>query len=112
MKKRAMIGRVLGIVILALTLVAAGFYVYKSQTTVAQATEAAPVQTATVRRGDLVVSATGAGAVIPEEEVSVGFSSSGLLIELPVKVGDKVDEGAVLARWTIPAPAARSLKPS
>ena len=56
------------------------------------------MQTATVRRGNLVVSATGAGAVIPEEQVSIGFASGGLLTEIPVKVGDKVEAGAVLAR--------------
>jgi multidrug efflux pump subunit AcrA (membrane-fusion protein) len=97
-RRRKSIWRWLIVGVLALTLVAGGFYVYKSQTTLAQSTEETPVQTATVRRGDLVVSATGAGAVIPEAEVSIGFASGGLLTEVPVEVGDDVEAGEVLAR--------------
>ena len=69
MKKRAKIRRGPGILIVALALVAGGFYFYRNQTTAAQTVEEAPVQTATVRRGNLVVSATGAGAVTPEQEI-------------------------------------------
>lgn len=64
----------------------------------AQATTETPLQTATVRRGDLVVSATGAGSVIPATEVNLAFVSGGLLVELPVRVGSKVQAGDVLAR--------------
>lgn len=58
----------------------------------------APLQTAVVRQGSLIISATGAGTVIPAEEVAIGFSSSGTLTELLVQVGDKVQAGDVLAR--------------
>ncbi len=60
--------------------------------------EEAPLQTAVVRQGSLVISATGAGSVIPVEEVAIGFSSSGILADLLVEIGDNVQAGDVLAR--------------
>jgi multidrug efflux pump subunit AcrA (membrane-fusion protein) len=72
--------------------------IYRNQTTLAQDTIAEPVQTTTVRRGDLVVSATGAGTVIPASEVELGFDSGGVLTEIPVTVGSQVSAGDVLAR--------------
>jgi multidrug efflux pump subunit AcrA (membrane-fusion protein) len=83
---------------LAIVLAAGGFYLYKSQTTLAQTSEETPVQTSTVRRGELIISATGAGAVLPRAEATIGFASGGLLTEIPVSVGDKVEAGAMLAR--------------
>lgn len=55
------------------------------------------VQTSVVRRGDITISATGAGTIIPTTDVSLGFSSGGMLAELRVKVGDEVQAGDVLA---------------
>lgn len=60
--------------------------------------EEAPVQTAVVRVGDITVSATGAGTIIPAEEIEIGFSTGGKLTELLVEVGSKVTAGEVLAR--------------
>ena len=55
------------------------------------------VQTATVRQGDIIISATGAGTVIPATEVQLSFPAGGRLAELHVSVGDQVNEGDVLA---------------
>lgn len=90
-------------IVLALLLVLvaaiAGYYFYSaSQDTLAQEPDQPPLQTATVRRGDLVISATGSGTVIPAAEVSLGFASGGQVVEIPVKVGDRVEAGDVLAR--------------
>jgi len=60
--------------------------------------EEASVQTAVVRIGDITVSATGAGTVIPAEEIEIGFSAGGKLTELLVDVGSEVKAGDVLAR--------------
>lgn len=98
MKKKTKIWRVLLVVVLILAITVAGVYFYRNRTTEAQAPDEPALQTATVRRGDLVVSATGAGAVIPASQVNLGFSSGGALVELPIKVGDKVNAGAILAR--------------
>ncbi|MEZ4770082.1 MAG: efflux RND transporter periplasmic adaptor subunit [Caldilineales bacterium] len=109
MKKNKKAWRWLAVIVIALALTAGGFYVYKNQTIQAQTPEEAPLQTTTVRRGDLVVSASGAGTVIPAAEVTIGFDSGGLLTELPVQVGDKVQAGDVLARVD-DASARRQLK--
>ncbi|MFL7838997.1 MAG: efflux RND transporter periplasmic adaptor subunit [Candidatus Promineifilaceae bacterium] len=56
------------------------------------------LQTAPVRQGDITLSATGAGTIVPAEEIVVGFKSGGILQELLVSVGDEVKAGDVLAR--------------
>ena len=98
MKKKKSFWRWLALVVVIAAVIAGGLYFYRSQTTLAQAPATTPLQTATVRRGDLVVSATGAGAVIPASQVSVGFDSGGLLVEVLAQVGDRVQAGDILAR--------------
>jgi HlyD family secretion protein len=56
------------------------------------------VRSSRVRRGDLVISASGSGELIPADDVSLGFTSGGVLAEVLVEVGDSVDAGQVLAR--------------
>lgn len=64
----------------------------------AGATEEPTIQTATVSRGDLVITADGTGELIPSQEVKLGFATSGALIEMRVQVSDQVQAGDVLAR--------------
>ena len=54
--------------------------------------------TATVRQGDLKISATGTGTLIASQSVDLSFSVSGTVTEVDVKVGDKVTSGQVLAK--------------
>ena len=56
------------------------------------------LQTATARRGDLSLVATGTGTLIPATEVELGFDTSGELAQILVVVGDVVEAGQVLAR--------------
>lgn len=98
MRKKSKIWRVLFILAVMAALAAGSFYFYRNQVTQAQEPEEPAVQTATVRRGELVVSATGAGTIIPAAEVGLGFASGGVLAEAPVQVGDSVQAGDVLAR--------------
>jgi multidrug efflux pump subunit AcrA (membrane-fusion protein) len=56
------------------------------------------LQTATARRGDLSLVATGTGSLIPATEVELGFDTSGELAQILVVVGDEVEAGQVLAR--------------
>ena len=87
------------IVLIALTAVGAGGWYYYSQKVQAQtANGEETVQTATVRRGNLIVAASGTGTLVPTAELDVSFSSGGLLTEVPVAVGDRVQAGDVLAR--------------
>lgn len=85
--------------ILVIALVGIGGYYYYANTSVATAADEEPaVQTSIVRRGDITISATGAGTVIPAEEITLGFYTGGTLTELLVQVGDRVQAGDVLAR--------------
>jgi HlyD family secretion protein len=58
----------------------------------------ATAQTSVARLGDLTVSASGSGQVVPAAETELGFQESGVLVELLVQVGDEVQVGDVVAR--------------
>jgi multidrug efflux pump subunit AcrA (membrane-fusion protein) len=82
-----------------LLLAAAGYAGYRVLTqTEAEASASDQIQTATARRGELTVFASGAGQVVPAAEVGLGFDESGTLVEILVKVGDQVQAGQALAR--------------
>ena len=56
------------------------------------------IATYTVGRGDLVITASGSGTLVPGVEMALGFRTGGVLVELLVEVGDEVEAGQVLAR--------------
>ena len=60
--------------------------------------EESELQTATVRQGDLVLRATGAGTLVAGSEVTIGFEMEGKLAEVLVTKGDSVEAGDLLAR--------------
>lgn len=66
--------------------------------TSSEAAEIPALQTAKVRTGDLVVTASGAGTIVPFAQLDLGFRSSGVLTELNVAIGDSVQTAQVLAR--------------
>lgn len=80
----------------ALAIIAA--VVFFARPTSSEATETPALQTAKARTGDLVVTASGAGSVVPAAQIDLGFRSSGVLTELNVAVGDSVQTAQVLAR--------------
>lgn len=82
-----------------LVILGAGYAIYAYSTAnTASADEEAPLQTTVARQGDLTISATAAGTIIPATEVLLSFPSNGVLTELLVQVGDSVQAGDVLAR--------------
>lgn len=85
---------------LALCVVVVGGYAYYRTSRVVAQTgeEAGQLQTATVRVGSLVVSATGAGTIIPAKQWDLSFQQSGTVTEVLVTVGETVEAGQVLAR--------------
>jgi HlyD family secretion protein len=85
------------LVVIILAGAGVGYYYYRQTATTAEAASAAPLQTATVKRGNLVIEADGTGSVISENEVQLGFEVSGVLAQLNVAVGDEVKQGDVLA---------------
>jgi RND family efflux transporter MFP subunit len=92
--------RVLSFLLFVAMAAAGGYYYYTEVYLPGQpaSAEEAPLQTATVRRGDIVISAQGAGTLVPASELDLAFSSSGTLVELSVGVGDRVEAGQVVAR--------------
>jgi multidrug efflux pump subunit AcrA (membrane-fusion protein) len=87
------------IIITALVVVAAvvASIFYFTQPAADEATTPA-LQTAKVRTGDLVVTASGAGTVVPSAQVDLAFRSSGVVTELNAAIGDSVQNQQVLAR--------------
>lgn len=85
--------------VIVIVAIALGGYSYYHQTQAAaqQAIEETPIQTTVVRRGNLVLSASGTGSIIPENEIKLAFQNSGRISELLVAVGDEVKAGDVLA---------------
>lgn len=71
---------------------------YFAQPPAADEIAAPALQTAKVRTGDLVVSASGAGTIVPAAQVDLAFRTGGVLTELNVSVGDAVTTDQVLAR--------------
>jgi HlyD family secretion protein len=88
------------IIIGAIALAAvAGFFGYQRISSSRQAAAEEPtLQTATVSQGDIVLTASGSGNLLPATEVDLSFGTSGTLLELKVEVGDKVEAGEELAR--------------
>jgi HlyD family secretion protein len=64
----------------------------------AAATEETALQTATVRQGELVLSASGSGVLAPSNEIDLGFTASGQVTAVFVKPGDYVEAGTLLAQ--------------
>ncbi|XGW00549.1 MAG: efflux RND transporter periplasmic adaptor subunit [Leptolyngbya sp. BL-A-14] len=85
-----------GLLIAAVVL--GGGYVAYNQFTIAQRRELRrQVQTATVERQTLPVTISANGSVLPERSANVSPKSSGILKQLLVKEGDRVQEGQILA---------------
>ena len=56
------------------------------------------IETSTIDTGNIILSATGLGTLIPSEEVSFGFKNGGEVSEVLVNLGEQVEAGEVLAR--------------
>ncbi|HMK09800.1 MAG TPA: efflux RND transporter periplasmic adaptor subunit [Anaerolineales bacterium] len=81
----------------ALTVVGAAAYIRTSASSQAQS-DGQAFQTSVARRGSLSVTASGTGKLVPANEVTAGFETSGQMSQLLVQVGDQVQAGQVLAR--------------
>ncbi len=82
----------------AIVMAAGSFGYYRLVYVPAQSATEPQMQTATVRQGDLVISATGSGTLIARKAVDLAFSTGGTVTEVDVKVGDQVKVGDPLAK--------------
>lgn len=73
---------------------AAAYYFYFTPQTAAA--EAAPLQTARARKGDISITINGAGNLIASTRVELGFRSGGTLVSVPAQVGVPVATGDLL----------------
>ena len=74
------------------------YYGYNTYFVTEQAEIAEPeLQTAQVRRGDLVLTAGGIGTLFAGEETQVGFRSSGIVSSIAAQAGDQVVADQILA---------------
>lgn len=87
---------IIAVVVIA-ALIAGGIF-YSQNTASAADGEETTVQTAKVRKGDMVITASGAGVVEPSAQVDLAFRSTGVLHELNVEMGSQVTSHQVLAR--------------
>ena len=95
MRKNPLKNRWMIFSLLAVVLIFAGvFYYYRTK----PATKENVVQTSTIGTGNIILSATGLGTLIPSNEVSFGFKQSGQVSEVLAALGEKVEAGQVLAR--------------
>jgi HlyD family secretion protein len=100
-KKPARWKVLLPIILVLLVAGAAGGYWYWTQLQAKKssaATAASALKTAQVRTGNMTISASGTGTLIPGAQNSLGFSSSGNIAVLNVQVGSQVKKGDVLAQ--------------
>ena len=83
--------------LLVILVVAGGIYyyvkIYQPSNTEAEPT----LQTARVRKGDILVVTNGIGSLVPTEQVDLNFRSSGIVKEVYVALGDNVQAGDLLA---------------
>jgi HlyD family secretion protein len=76
---------------------AAGWY-YLSYHTAADEPAEPALQTARVRIGDITITASGTGNLLPARDLDLGFRTGGVVAQVAVQVGDQVAAGDLLAR--------------
>jgi RND family efflux transporter MFP subunit len=87
------------LIVLLLVIAGGGYFYYNNVYLQAQEPAEEPqLATAQATRGDLIITASGSGTLVPAAEMALGFRSGGVLAEVLVEVGDGVVAGQMLAR--------------
>jgi len=84
--------------IVSITAVAGYFYYSSHYLATGKSTSSATTQTGVAGRGNLVISASGTGTLIPNSDATFGFKTSGQVTRINVKIGDHVEAGQNLAQ--------------
>jgi HlyD family secretion protein len=77
---------------------AAGYAYYRFAYRPTQAAPSPAFETSVVRRGDLILSASGTGTLVPRNEISPSFGAGGTVTEVDAALGHQVQEGDLLAK--------------
>jgi len=90
--------KTLWIIVAVVVLVGGGYAAYSFCLAPGQEeTVETTMQTSTATLGDLSITASGSGTLVPSLEADLAFDASGKVLEVLVEVGDKVQAGDVLA---------------
>jgi HlyD family secretion protein len=84
-------------IIVLLMIGAAGYEIYKSVSQTSTATAQSTLQTSVVRKGNLIIYASGNGTLVAANQASFSFGTSGQISRVNAKTGDLVQAGDVLA---------------
>ena len=85
---------ILSLIALVVILSSALYYYSSMQTGEQEQT----VETSTISTGDIILTATGLGSLVPQDEVSLSFKNEETVNEVLVELGEQVQAGQVLAR--------------
>ncbi|NLX13029.1 MAG: efflux RND transporter periplasmic adaptor subunit [Phycisphaerales bacterium] len=96
-KKTGWVGRIIGLLMVVAAVVAVWFYEPKAEAPV-EASIIRPVKTVVIKDALVFSGRRYPGKVRAAEDVKLAFQVSGQLIELPIKRGQDVEKGALLAR--------------
>lgn len=97
MKSKSKRNWIIGVTVLILIAGAAGGYYWKIEQDRVAAEAEPEMQTTKVRVGDIVLSASGPGTIVPVEQAEIGFRTGGVVDQVYVSTGDIVEEGQPLA---------------
>jgi HlyD family secretion protein len=86
-----------GLALVFILAVGGGITYFQANASKTQTTKTETLQTTIARKSDLVIYASGTGSLISMDEVNLGFKTSGQVLKINVKVGDKVSAGDLLA---------------
>jgi RND family efflux transporter MFP subunit len=77
-------------------------YFVRQNTAKTKQTTATQLQTTQVKSGNLIISASGDGTLVPGKEANLNFPTEGSVASIYVQVGQEVEEGAKLAELEDP----------
>lgn len=95
--KKVRITRKSALIVAAVLLTVVVAAIFLRQVLLPETAAESTLQTSRVRVGDIIITANGAGTVVPVQQLDMGFRSGGSLAELNVALGDPVRSGDVLA---------------
>lgn len=95
MKKKKIL--IFAVIILVLAGGVYGLFYWRQGTQTAQAQQDEVLNTTRVRQGEIIISATGLGTIIPQAEMDLSFETSGKIADIYVAVGDIVAIGDEIA---------------
>lgn len=99
--------RLIWVILVTLTIIVAGGYIYyltagqNAGSGSEQASSATAIQQAVARTGNLTISVSGSGELVPASSADLSFQENGQLVELNANVGDQVQTGDILASLQI-----------